>query len=728
MGSPSGSGTARAAPDVADPSREAQGSWSGAWDLSYVLLPALLCFAVPAAVVSNNRQSFALLSPVTFAYLVALGVALHVFLRAVGGAVSTPWVTRAFVGLCRLAVYSMLWSGFFLPLCESSALLSPRHIPSNPVNVAIVSALSLAMLWVSRTRVGKNLDLAVAAFVTLNASLAVYTVATVGRPAHDPDAAFGVSPERNVFVLSFDGIPGPAALEVLERDPELAERFRGFQLYTETLSSAASTAPSLLGTALGNDNHRDRFGTVEELAEVRREDLITHRLASAGFRVAAYGPEPLWFADERGAIVRGGLSRELVVEPLEVLNYGLVRTFTRFAVIRGDAADWLSAQVRRLHPSQLPEVAHRIEATRHADRHYDRDVLDFDIWVEGLTTAGPEPVAQLHHFTHTHFNVDFDRDCRFRGDDEAWYRSHQTPEAVVDETHCVLRQAGRFLDRIEALGVLERSLVVIKSDHGKPRSFQDPTRVEGYALGDHEKWGYGRYVVFLAIKDFGPATAPPVRRPQLTMLGDLAKTLCEHAGPAMDCSDYRGPDLLAGEWVPADHDPTFMTIPAGPDSSWKFRTHRTLKMRRGTTALGTIHAAVMEEVLAEQPACDTELVVEHAGAFQNGRSDRRSWAVLRDGASTTVEWRRGAGCTRLVLRIGAPPEGLSGHTLWLDGRALDAPLRDAVASAGDAAASRVEVALDGGTPGALHRLELRAGDGPGAAPLTVTSLRFERPN
>ena len=106
------------------------------------------------------------------------------------------------------------------------------------------------------------------------------------------------------------------------------------------------------------------------------------------------------------------------------------------------------------------------------DRRLIKTIMDYQHYVDGVRVKETSDVAHFMHFTHTHFPVDFDRECRFRSDDETWQRTRQNEAGVADEVYCALIQMAQLLARLRQLGVYDRSLVVLKSDHGKPALMQ----------------------------------------------------------------------------------------------------------------------------------------------------------------------------------------------------------------------------------------------------------------
>ena len=64
--------------------------------------------------------------------------------------------------------------------------------------------------------------------------------------------------------------------------------------------------------------------------------------------------------------------------------------------------------------------------------------------------------------------VEFDRHCQFKGHDHDWFTRHQNRQSVKEESYCALQQFSRFIAKLKELGIFDKTLIVLKSDHGKP--------------------------------------------------------------------------------------------------------------------------------------------------------------------------------------------------------------------------------------------------------------------
>lgn len=187
------------------------------------------------------------------------------------------------------------------------------------------------------------------------------------------------------------------------------------------------------------------------------------------------------------------------------------------------------------------------------------------------------------HFVHTHFPVDLDENCTYRSDDQEWFDNNQNYQGLTNETHCALRQAANFVDKLKDLGVYNNSLFVIKSDHGAKVSYfsNDPNNniADGYEINENTEWGYNRYRPLLMIKPYLASNDALTYSNKLVSLGDLAKTLCLHSPKNTKCEQYKGLDLLNSP--SPDTAPTlYIDVAKDASSSFDFDSQMTIQVSR----------------------------------------------------------------------------------------------------------------------------------------------------
>ena len=81
----------------------------------------------------------------------------------------------------------------------------------------------------------------------------------------------------------------------------------------------------------------------------------------------------------------------------------------------------------------------------------------------------------------------------------------------------------------------------------------------------------------------------PVVVTDMVLLDDLARTLCVAAGGRTDCEEFIGIDILAEPRQKGGD--FFVMVPTSKDSTWKFDTHKTVKLKRSASILESMQAS-----------------------------------------------------------------------------------------------------------------------------------------
>lgn len=239
-------------------------------------------------------------------------------------------------------------------------------------------------------------------------------------------------------------------------------------------------------------------------------------------------------------------------------------------------------------------------------------ILDLDAYISGLNVSGLEPAAHFLHYTFTHFPVEFDRNCEYMGHNLNWFANNQNWSGVKGEARCALKKYGEFLVKLKKLGVFENSLVVLKSDHGKPTSYMkgrpisatdnkpvtyyESNSIFSKRIENNPMWGYGRYEPLLAIKDYNHSSNSSFSTNDMpVLLDDLALTLCLAAEVGDRCANYSGFDLLDPELEIPDDSYVFINVASSRKSDFRFRSEKSVKVKRQPNIHKNLYEVLTEE-------------------------------------------------------------------------------------------------------------------------------------
>ena len=254
---------------------------------------------------------------------------------------------------------------------------------------------------------------------------------------------YTVGTEENLLVLVLDSVDADQFAQALAEDPDLSRRLEGFTWYRNAMGLSDPTKYGLPALLTGQ--------------------AYTQPVDYAGFIAAAYADAPLYtmlagdvwdarfFTDSRYVSLDAGVVDNLAREELAVNDpAGLTRDLLRLCAFRY-APHFLKPQLWMYSNVFLPYAQAQGEPVYEVtDPAFDARMRE-----EGLE-ATVERAFRLIHLTGMHPPSTMDADCQYQA---------QGVTAQEQMRGC-LRLAEDYLEQLRALGVYDRSAVLILADHG----------------------------------------------------------------------------------------------------------------------------------------------------------------------------------------------------------------------------------------------------------------------
>lgn len=254
---------------------------------------------------------------------------------------------------------------------------------------------------------------------------------------------YTVGTEENLLVLVLDSVDADQFAQALAEDPDLSRRLEGFTWYRNAMGLSDPTKYGLPALLIGQ--------------------AYTQPVDYAGFIAAAYADAPLYtmlagdvwdarfFTDSRYVSLDAGVVDNLAREELAVNDpAGLTRDLLRLCAFRY-APHFLKPQLWMYSNVFLPYAQAQGEPV------YEVTDPAFDARLrEAGLEATVERAFRLIHLTGMHPPYTMDADCQYQA---------QGVTAQEQMRGC-LRLAEDYLEQLRALGVYDRSAVLILADHG----------------------------------------------------------------------------------------------------------------------------------------------------------------------------------------------------------------------------------------------------------------------
>ncbi|MDR6578440.1 sulfatase-like hydrolase/transferase [Pseudomonas extremaustralis] len=509
----------------------------------------------------------------------ALASVLLLLILTLANFLRLKWLAN---GILYFILFWISISGFIFPLAAPAGMQSPEELPINILNLVITAIASVTLTLLTYTKIKQATQAFVLVLTITSLGSAAGTLYKIGSPS---TRFSSLSSSDNVIVLSFDGLAGGVAMQVLEKDPELKYRLRDFTFYNNAISLAPATEASIRSEVYGNINFRELSEASADLPQKLSEKTNSiKREQNENADVITYGNYSTFNPDLSDVIVPGTFTpsstEEKIASTLNFYSHIAARTGTPLF------AAAVSTQVHAFQKAYLHDyktdraVMHKGAAWDALNTLQSEELSDL---TKKLHISDAQRSIRYMHFVHTHFPVDLDENCTYRSDDQEWFDNNQNYQGLTNETHCALRQAANFVDKLKDLGVYNNSLFVIKSDHGAKVSYfsNDPNNniADGYEINENTEWGYNRYRPLLMIKPYLASNDALTYSNKLVSLGDLAKTLCLHSPKNTKCEQYKGLDLLNSP--SPDTAPTlYIDVAKDASSSFDFDSQMTIQVSR----------------------------------------------------------------------------------------------------------------------------------------------------
>jgi len=627
----------------------------------YIIFPVLVTVIVPGFILNENYSDFSGMNGMfALGLLASTAAILTALLFLIDRILAFFNSSICFACIIRFFTYFFMLSGLLAPLSIKSVLVDPSNIPVSWENLLFTASGAILLYIASVSKIKRYFTIGLYTFLGINlvTSLLAFQSLISDEGIQD-NSIYSASSERNIFVVSFDGLPREPTIEKLQQKPRIMNNLKDFIIYKNVISSSPLTVPSIFSELNGNHDYKSKYLTRKDIEAVQPLTSMTNYLHLNGYQVSTYGHYTIGFMNDKRAYPENSLSKynghDSSVRGL--FNHTLVRIGSSYLV-------------RLMNSLVNNHFSFFIEDDPLQDfyKKYDNDSgpswakkyilgkFDLDAYIAGLTVSTSKPVAHFLHFTQTHFPVHFNSECEYMGYDRGWYTAHQNKRGVRKELDCAVNMFSYFIDKLHTLGIYDQSLIVLKSDHGKPAGYHDEARLESFRIRGNKLWGYGRYTPFLAIKDFNRQSSHVTYDENAVMLDDLAKTICLNAGIKLYCNDYNGYDLLQKNLTIPKNATSILYI-ATRDTGHRYEPQQSIRLPREKDFFNNLNRALTDELLTSEVSCYKIIRFKDSKAWNNGFSDKASWVTWRDANASFLKYKPGS-CkkNRLVLDVRSDPK------------------------------------------------------------------------
>jgi hypothetical protein len=383
----------------------------------------------------------------------------------------------------------------------------------------------------------------------------------------------------NTLVFSFDGVPGRILNKILKLKV-YNEQFNDFVLYENTFSHSPATLASMHSEILGDINWKLSLDNEADLLSFTKLALNKKKYGylEPGFTYGYYEN----FSTNPNKVLKEGFvgSNYDFKLSLSFLSTG----FCRIGVcMLGRKYGWLPNYVRKF--KFLNGLVARSPLQSRTAGLVDAIGTPTKFVVNNKSKYG----AFWGHYMFSHHPIWQNESCEV----DKKFESHQV-SSVTNQTKCVISVISRILDQLRQYNFYENSLIVFKSDHGKPRTYYNKDTIYGAKINDHPTMGYDRYMPFVMIK------YPQTKRKKITIepepffLSTLGIIYCTQWVKTLDIDLNNCSKSPTSGSVSLVDNQKYFYIPKSKNASYRYDTHKVYPVKPTVKAIENLFTSLSD--------------------------------------------------------------------------------------------------------------------------------------
>ena len=235
----------------------------------------------------------------------------------------------------------IVFAGYIFPVSTSTGMTNPNVNPINLINLGLVIMLSFLLGISSLTVLKKYIQIfliTITLITAINSIINIYYSKFNVFNFRDSDIEQGsleamkLSNKKNIFVMSFDGVPGNLVTEIIKNDASLSTNFKDFTIFENTISQSPATGASLVGNIFGTHDYKSKGNNIDEVLSTLRKEGYFKYLPwnyiedSYQFYYNKFAMKPMYL-DNSGNY---GLTRSIAT--FDFFRYSIVRVGTRYSL------------------------------------------------------------------------------------------------------------------------------------------------------------------------------------------------------------------------------------------------------------------------------------------------------------------------------------------------------------------------------------------------------------
>ncbi len=261
---------------------------------------------------------------------------------------------------------------------------------------------------------------------------------------------FNFSAKKNVILIVLDTFGNEYFQNILKVSPELKRQYQGFVNYTDAISNYPATKGSLPSLIMGEmipDDMKYRDYMSNQVAQrglpVKMEQL--------GYEVSVLSVYS-WFKDfyQKRYMHQPEVDHSSLIQ----LNRANLFDYTLFRMAPHWYKEWVYNEGSWV-------IANKISVDAQVPNSFSEKGKYFlELFKNKASVKGDQPRFKVIHVTIPHPKYVYDEDCN-RVEAEG-----STESKMFKQSSCALKKLNELLGKLKELGVYDKSVIVVASDHG----------------------------------------------------------------------------------------------------------------------------------------------------------------------------------------------------------------------------------------------------------------------
>jgi hypothetical protein len=463
-------------------------------------------------------------------------------------------IYKIWVSLISFFLFWIFITGIFFPITGNPDPFFNLSLSINKKFEVIIKTLLIIFFFlIIKKRDKKNYFFRfVYIFIIFNFIFIIFNIQN--NTSNKNDHKLNYLGNKNLIVLSFDGISGYKLNEEIINNFELKNILKDFKFYKNTISGAPYTWPSMNIELNGKFEDINSQGYYRNILNQEEIDVVTYNYYNFIHDKSKIIPQGKYekynanfkinkFIQEYFIGSVGRWASPIGVFVVENLPYKNSYKFFLNLIFKNKPDD--------LNPFQKVNTISNI------------DLFEFDIIFENLKKDNTlNNVVRMYHFGFSHWPVKLNENCEEIKSLDNEFKSYDHEKILLK---CVSKKIIKFIKNLKKQNVYDNSMIIIKSDHAKPnyveRNYsQKFSQIFKKTFNKYYKeyplnqkinnsfyWGYGRYKPFILIKDQNKIKNNIEISNTQVFLHDLSKTYCEYFSKKNRCGYIKRNNLNLSE-------------------------------------------------------------------------------------------------------------------------------------------------------------------------------------